>query len=184
MAALSNAAARKVAIACRLGLAAALALLLPTPTDAQAVPAFSGRYRFILTISPACNPPSSLGTLSIVVNVGEATISAGSEVSGQSASPSEGPNNGRLVLQRVGNRLHGPFGASTQELGLNTEGQYRVWMEIVQDGTASLSSGGQARAAGTAFGEVEVSLAADPTGKPTLECGFMTTGFQWSLEPA
>jgi hypothetical protein len=166
-----------------LALAAGLVFVLPSLTDAQAVPAFSGRYRFMLTVSPSC-PPNSLGPLSIVVNLSERAISAGSEVSGQSASPTEDPNNGRLELQRVGNRLHGPFGASTAELGLNTEGPNRVWMEIISDGTASVSSGGRARATGTAFGEVEVSLASDPTGKPTLECGFMTTGFQWSLEPA
>ena len=166
-----------------LGLAIALGLALPSATDAQAVPAFSGRYRFILTMSPSC-PPSSFGPQSILVNLSERGISAGSEVSGQSASPSEEPNNGRLELQRVGNRLHGPFGASTVELGLNTEGPNRVWMQIISDGTASVSSGGRARATGTAFGEVELSLASDPTGDATLICGFMTTGFQWSLEPA
>jgi hypothetical protein len=156
---------------------------VPSLTDAQAVPAFSGRYRFVLTLSPSC-PANTVGPLSVVVNVTESAISAGSEVSGASASTSEEPNNGRLVLQRVGNRVHGPFGASTAELGLNTDGQYRVWMEIINDGTASLSSGGRSRAAGTAFGEVEVSLASDPTGNPTVECGFATSGFQWALEPA
>jgi hypothetical protein len=97
------------------------------------------------------------------------------------------PDNGRFVLLRQGNRLHGPFGASTLELGLNTEGVYRLWMEIMTDGTASLASGGRARASGTAFGEVELSLASDPTGAPIApngNCGFATTGHQWSLEPA
>jgi hypothetical protein len=159
-------------------------LVVPSLTDAQAVPAFSGRYRFVLTVSPSCPASMQVGPLSVVVNVAEAGISAGSEVSGASASASEEPNNGRFVLQRVGNRLHGPFGASTIELGLNTEGQYRVWMQIVNDGTASVSSGGRARASGTAFGEVEMSLAADPTGNPTGYCGFVSTGHQWSLEPA
>ena len=92
------------------GLAAALALALPTLTDAQAVPAFSGRYRFMLTMSPGCPAsmqPGVTGPLSIVMNVSESAISAGSEVSGASASPSEVPNQGRFVLQRVGNRVHG-----------------------------------------------------------------------------
>jgi hypothetical protein len=167
-----------------LAAAVALGLALPSMTDAQSVPAFSGRYRFMLTLSPSCPASMQVGPLSVVVNVGESPISAGSEVSGQSASPSEEPNNGRFVLQREGNRLHGPFGASTIELGLDTEGVYRVWMQIVNDGAASASSGGRARATGTAFGEVELSLASDPTGNPTGYCGFVTTGHQWSLDPA
>jgi hypothetical protein len=166
-------------------------LALPALTDAQAVPAFSGRYRFILTMSPSC-PPSMVqaGPQAIVVNVSEAPISAGSEVSGASASPSEDPNQGRFVLQRVGNRVHGAFGASTIELGLDTEGQYRVWMQVMTDGTASLASGGRARADGTLFGEVEMSLESDPTGNPEgpdgvdRNCGVAATGFRWSLEPA
>ncbi len=102
------------------------------------------------------------------MNVTESSISAGAEVSGASASPSEEPNQGRFVLQRVGNRVHGAFGASTAELGLDTEGQYRVWMQVMTDGTASLSPRAGARApTGLLFGEVEMSLASDPTGTPT-----------------
>ena len=171
---------RSVAVAVALGLA------LPASTDAQAVPAFSGRYRFVLTVSPSCPAPMQVGPLSVVVNLAEAPVSAGAEVSGQSASPSEVPNNGRLVLLRQGNRLHGAFGAHTQFLGLDTEGVYRVWMQIMADGTALASTSGRARASGTAFGEVELSLASDSTGDPIPSgyCGFVTTGYQWSLEPA
>jgi len=167
-----------------LGLAIALGLALPSATDAQAVPAFSGRYRFMLTMSPSCPPSMQVGPQSIVVNVTESSISAGAEVSGASASPSEEPNQGRFVLQRVGSRVHGAFGASTAELGLATEGPYRIWMQVMTDGTASVASGGRARAEGTLFGEVEMGLASDPTGTPTGYCEFMTTGFRWSLEPA
>jgi hypothetical protein len=137
-------------------------------------------------MSPSCAANTQVGPLSIVMNVAETTIATGSEVTGQSASPSEEPNNGRFVLLRQGSRLHGPFGAHTQYLGLNTEGTYRVWMQVMADGTAGTASGGRARASGTAFGEVELSLAADPTGAPIPNgnCGFVTTGFQWSLEPA
>lgn len=166
-------------------LALALALVLPASTGAQSAPAFSGRYRFVLTVSPSCPASMQVGPLSVLMNVAETPLSAGgSEVSGVSASPSEIPNNGRFVLLRQGDRLHGPFGAHTQELGLATEGIYRVWMQIMSDGAATTSTGGRARASGTAFGEVELSLASDPTGASTGNCGFATTGFQWSLEPA
>jgi hypothetical protein len=156
---------------------------LPASIDAQAVPAFTGRYRFVLTVSPRCPAATQVGPLSIVVDVSEAPISAGAEVAGQSASSSEVANQGRFLLQRAASRVHGAFGASTQELGLATEGQYRVWLQIMSDGTASQSSGGRARATGTAFGEVELSLSSDPTGNPTGYCDF-ATGHQWTLEPA
>lgn len=166
------------------GIALALGLVLPAGTGAQSVPAFSGRYRFVLTVSPSCPASMQVGPLSIVMNVAEAAVSAGSEVSGQSAAATEEPNNGRFVLLRQGNRLHGAFGAHTEYLGLDTTGPYRVWMQIMTDGTASTASGGRPRASGTAFGEVELSLASDPTGAPTGNCQLFTPGYQWSLEPA
>jgi len=164
----------------------AIALALPCSIGAQSVPAFSGRYRFSLTVSPSCPAAMQVGPLVVVMNVAELPVSAGSEVSGQSASPSENPHNGRFVLLREGNRLHGASGASTIEFGLNTEGVYRVWMQIMTDGTATTATSGRARASGTAFGEVELSLASDPTGNPIANgyCGFVTSGHQWSLEPA
>ncbi len=129
-----------------------------------------------------------VGPVSILMDVTEATVSAGPEVSGRPASPSQTPDNGRFELLRQSSRIHGPFGARTDQLGLASEGIYRVWMQIVVDGATSVSSGGRARATGTAFGEVELSLTSDPTGEPvgggTGNCGFATTGFQWSLEPA
>lgn len=161
-----------------------LALALPTLTAAQSVPAFSGRYRFMLTVSPSCPASMQVGPLSVVMNVAETPLTAGAEVSGQSASASEVPDNGRFVLLRQGNRLHGAFGANTQFLGLDTEGVYRLWMQVMTDGTAVASTSGRARASGTAFGEVELSLASDPTGAPTGNCGVATTGHQWTLEPA
>jgi hypothetical protein len=177
---------RAVAAGRRVALALALALVLPSSIGAQSVPAFSGRYRFMLTVSPSCPASMQVGPLSVVIDVAQTTVSAVSEVSGQSASASEVPNNGRFVLLRQANRLHGAFGAHTQFLGLDTEGVYRVWMQIMTDGTASVSSTGRARASGTAFGEVELSLASDPAGDPIANgyCGFATTGHQWSLEPA
>jgi hypothetical protein len=165
-------------------IAVVAAFAWPVWTGAQSVPAFSGRYRFVLTVAPSCPASMQVGPLSIVMDVAEATIGAASEVSGQSASPSEIPDNGRFVLLRQGDRLHGAFGASAAELGLDTEGPYRVWMQIMTDGTAVPSSSGRARATGTALGEVELSLASDPTGAPTGNCGFATQGHRWSLEPA
>ncbi len=169
-------------------LALALALGLPGLIGAQSVPAFSGRYRFVLTVAASCPASMQVGPLSIVMDVAEATIGGGFEVSGRPASPTQTPDNGRFELLRQGSRLHGPFGARTDRLGLDTEGVYRVWMEIMTDGVVTTSSSGRARASGTAFGEVELSLASNPTGDPvgdgTGNCGFATTGHQWSLEPA
>ena len=162
-----------------------LGLAAPTPTGAQSVPAFSGRYRFMFTVSRGCPSTMQVGPLSVVMNVSEAAITGGAEVSGESASPSEDPANGRFVLQRVGTRLHGPSAASTIDVGLVTEGQYRVWMRVMTDGTAAVSSGGRARGSGTALGEVELSLASDPSGNP-IPGGYCSYApdHQWSLEPA
>ena len=169
-------------------IALGLALAVPTWTGAQSVPAFSGRYRFVLTMAPSCPASMQVGPVSVLMDVTEATVSAGFEVSGRPASTTQTPDNGRFELLRQGSRIHGAFGARTDKLGLDTEGVYRVWMEIVTDGAIATSSSGRARASGTAFGEVELSLASDPTGEPvgggTGNCGFATTGFQWSLEPA
>lgn len=167
-------------------LAAAIVMALPASTGAQSVPAFSGRYRFTFTVSRSCPAQMQVGPLSVVMNVSEATITSGAEISGESASPSEDPSNGRFVLQRAGTRLHGPSAASTIEVGLVTEGQYRIWMRVMTDGTAAVSSGGRARASGTALGEVELSLASDASGNPIAGgyCFIYTADHQWSLEPA
>jgi hypothetical protein len=166
-----------------LAIAAALGLALPSGTDAQSVPAFSGRYRLVLTVSRSCPAAMQVGPLSFLMNVAETPVRAGSEVSGQSASASETPDNGRFVLLRQGNRLHGAVGAHTLEFGLNTEGPYRVWMQIMTDGTATTSGAGRARASGSAFGEVELALASDPSGNPISFCT-LALDHQWSLEPA
>jgi len=168
-------------------LALALLVLLPAGIGAQSAPAFSGRYRFVFTVSPSCPPTMQVGPLTVLVDVAESTVDAVTEVSGQSASPSEVPENGRFELLRQGDHLHGAFGAHTQYLGLDTTGTYRLWLEIMTDGAVTTAASGRARAAGTAFGEVELSLASDPTGdplKPDGNCGFTATGHTWSLEPA
>jgi len=167
----------------RLTLALAAALALPASTGAQSVPAFSGRYRLIFTVSPSCPASTQVGPLSILMNVAEAPVSAGAEVSGASASASEIPANGRFVLLRQGTHLHGPSASSTIELGLDSEGTYRLWMRVMADGTAAVATTGRARASGTAFGEIELSLASDPNGDPIGYCAF-ASGHQWALEPA
>ena len=173
---------RRQTTAIILGMLAILAAL-PSQTGAQSVPAFSGRYRFIFTVSPSCT--AQVGPVSIVMTVAEAAVSGGSEVSGVPASSSQTPANGRFVLLRQGTHVHGPSAASTDELGLDSEDQYRIWMKTMIDGTVATASGGRARASGTAFGIVEVSLASDPTGNPIDggECPF-ASDHQWSLEPA
>jgi len=175
----------------RLALVVAAALALPPVIGAQSsadvprasvAPAFSGRYRFVLTVSRGCPASVQVGALSVVMDVAETTVTPGSEVSGQSASPSEVPADGRFVLLRQSDRLHGAFGASTQELGLRTEEGYLLWMQIMNDGTAVTSSGGRARASGTAFGEVDLSLASDPSAESIGNCKD-ALDHQWALEP-
>ncbi len=173
-------------------LAAAAALALPVATGAQsptepprasAAPAFSGLYRFTAVAAPTCPASTRVGPLSVAMTVTEAAVSAGSEVSGVPTSPSENPDRGRFVLLRQGDRLHGAFGASTLEIGLPAlEGTYRVWLQLMNDGTAATSTGGRSRASGTAFGKFVLALANDPEGNPVAECEY-GADYQWSLEP-
>src|SRR5262245_40659662 len=102
---------------------------LPSSTGAQSVPSFAGLYHFTVTVSPSCK--AQVGPLSILMNVREAPVSGGSEVYGVPASSSQTPANGSFVLLRKGTHLHGPSAASGEELGLDTEGQYRIWMKTV-----------------------------------------------------
>ena len=167
----------------------AAALALPPVTGAQSegdvprasvAPVLSGRYKFVLTVSRGCPAAMQATPLTVVMDVKEATITQGSEVSGQSASPSEVPGDGRFVLLRQGDRLHGAFGASTLELGLVTAEGYLLWMQIMADGTAT-ATGGRSRASGTAFGEVDLGLASDP-GAESANCKDALE-HQWALEP-
>lgn len=170
----------------------AAALLAPavatsqSPADgvrAAAAPAFSGRFRLALTSGRGCPAALQVGPLNLLVEVREAPVSQGSEVGGQSASPSEVADQGRFVLLRQVDRLHGAYGASSLELGLRTiDGPYRVWAQLMLDGTAATAAGGRARASGTAFGFIEISLSSDPTGAPVATCPF-ALDHQWSLEP-
>jgi hypothetical protein len=148
---------------------------------ASAAPAFSGRYRLVLTFGRGCPPEVQVGPQSIVVNVVESAIAGGSEVSGQSASPAEPSDEGRFVFLRRGDKVHGPSGAIGAALGLRTLEGYRIWMQIMADGTASTSSGGRARASGTAFGEMDLARPADPDPDGIGYCKALD--HQWSLEP-
>ena len=174
-----------------LRVAAALALGVPSaagaqsaaePPRASAAPAFSGRYRLVVTFGRGC-PAAGVqaGPQSVVVNVAQAAVAAGSEVAGQSASPSETSDDGRFVLLRQGDRLHGPSGAIFSSLGLRTLEGYQVWMQIMTDGTASTASGGRARAGGTAFGELKLARTTDPEAGTIASC--QALDHQWALEP-
>ena len=175
----------------RLALLAVAVLALPPATGmlssddvlrGSVAPAFSGRYRLVLTVSRGCPASMQVGPLTVAMDVTEAAVTPGSEVSGQSASPSEVPANGRFVLLRQSDRLHGAFGSSSLELGLRTEEGYLLWMQIMNDGTAVTSSGGRVRASGTAFGEVDLALASDPSAESIGNCKH-ALDHQWSLEP-
>jgi hypothetical protein len=171
--------------------AAALALLLPSvigaqsavpPPRASAAPVFSGRYKLVLTFAQGCPAAVQVGPLSVLADVVETTVSAGSEVSGQSASPAEKPEDIRFVLLRQGDKLHGAFGASDEPyVGFRTLEGYRVWMRIMADGTATTSSG-RARGSGTAFGEIDLSRPGDADVDTIGYC--QALGHTWSLEPA
>ncbi|HSD28473.1 MAG TPA: hypothetical protein VLL75_14320 [Vicinamibacteria bacterium] len=174
----------------RLAWLAAAALALPHATGAHApgdvprasvAPALSGRYKFVLTVSGGCPASMQVGPLTVVVNVAEASVIPGTEVSGQSASPSEGPGDGRFVLLRQFDRVHGAFGSSTLELGLVTAEGYLLWLRLMTDGTTTTSPGGRAQASGTAFGEVDLGLASDPA-RDSINCKHVLD-HRWTLEP-
>ena len=171
--------------------AAAAALALPPPSRAQwpgdaprasVAPAFSGRYKLVLTFGRGCPAAVQVGSLTVLVDRAEASVSAGSEVSGQSASPSERPEDARFVLLRQGDKLHGAFGMRDEPyLGFRTLEGYRVWMQIMADGTATISSG-RARGSGTAFGEIDLSRPGDADLDTIGWCKALD--HTWSLEPA
>lgn len=171
--------------------AAAAALALPSPSGAQSAaepprasvaPAFSGRYKLVLTVGRGCPAAVQVGPLSVLVDVVEATVTAGSEVSGHSASAAEPPEDARFVLLRQGDRLHGAFGARDAPfVGFRTLEGYRVWMRIMADGAATTSSG-RATASGTAFGEIDLSRPGDADLDTLGFCQALE--HTWALEPA
>ena len=110
-----------------------------------------------------------VGPIAVMMTVTEASLEAASEVSGVSAALYEVPENGHLVLLRQGSSVHGPIGARTDALGLDSEGSYRIWMQVMSDGTVAAASGGRPRASGTAFGELELSRKGDPTTVWTMQ---------------
>jgi hypothetical protein len=148
---------------------------------ASAAPAFTGRYRLVLTFGRGCPAAVQVGPQTIVVTVAESPITGGSEVSGQSASSAEPSDEGRFVFLRRGDKLHGPSGAINAALGLRTAEGYRVWMQIMTDGMASTASGGRARASGTAFGEIDLGRPGDPDPDSIGYCKALD--HQWALEP-
>jgi len=175
----------------RLALLAVAVLALPPATGmlssddvlrGSVAPAFSGRYKLVLTVSRGCPASMQVGPLTVAMDVTEAAVTPGSEVSGQSSSPSEVPGDGRFVLLRQGDRLHGAFGSNDQELGLTTDGGYLLWLRIMTDGTATTTTGGRSRASGTAFGEVDLALASAPSAESIGNCGDVLD-HHWALEP-
>jgi hypothetical protein len=167
--------------AAALSLAAATGTRSQAEVGASAAPAFSGRYQFILDISRGCPATMLVGPLTVAMDLAEATVAQGSEVSGQSASPTEVPADGRVVLLRQGDRVHGAFASSSLEIGLVTSEGYLLWLRLMLDGTASTATGGRSRASGTAFGEVDLGLASNPAAD-SQDCQGVLD-HQWSLEP-
>jgi hypothetical protein len=164
--------------------AVAIGLVLASPLLAQApAPAFAGRYKLVLTFDRGCPADVQVGPQSVLVDVVEATVAAGSEVSGRSASGAEPPEDTRFVLLRQGDRLHGAFGARDAPfVGFRTLEGYRIWMQIMADGTATTSSG-RASGSGTAFGEIDLSRPGDVNVDSIGACP-AALGHSWALEPA
>ena len=171
------------ALAVALTLAATTGAQSPeSPPRASVAPAFSGRYKLVLTVGRGCPAAVQVGPQSVLVDVVEATVSAGSEVSGQSISSSEPPEDVRFVLLRQGDALHGAFGAKEESyVGFLTLEGYRVWMRLMTSGTATTSSG-RAAVSGTAFGEIDLSRPGDADLDTVGFC--VALDHAWSLEPA
>lgn len=148
---------------------------------AAAAPAFSGRYKLVLTPATYCPAVVRVGPLSVVMTVAENTVTAGAEVSGASAATDETTDDGRFVFLRVGDKLHGASGSANDALGLRTLEGYRVWMQIMADGAATTASG-KASASGTAFGEIDLARPGDPDADSIGSCS--GPSHTWSLEPA
>ena len=174
----------------RLALLAAAALSLAPLTGAQDVPGgpraslapvFSGRYQLVLSLSRGCPASMPAGPITVAMTVAEAPVTQGSEVSGQSASPSEVPADGRFVLLRQGDHVHGAFASSSLNLGLVTSEGYLLWVRLMLDGTAATATGGRTRASGTAFGQVDLGLASNPSAD-SQDCQGVLD-HQWTLEP-
>lgn len=171
----------------RLALATAAALAFAPATGARSddvprasvAPAFSGRYKFVLTVSRGCPAAMQVGPLTVTMSVAEAPVAQGSEVSGLPASDAQVPDDGRFVFLRQGDRLHGAFG-SGEALGLVTSEGYLLWLRLMTDGTAT-ATGARSRASGTAFGEVDLGLASDPAAE-SVNCKDALE-HQWALDP-
>jgi len=167
--------------------AAVLSLAPATGTRSHAdvtgsvAPAFSGRYQLTFDISRACPATMLVGPLTVAMNLGEASVTQGSEVSGQSASPTEVPDDGRFVLLRQADHVHGAFGSAGVSLGLVTSEGYLLWVRLVLDGTAATATGGRSRASGTALGEVDLGVASNPSADSQNCTGVLD--HQWSLDP-
>jgi hypothetical protein len=172
-----------VAVAIGLTLVSALGAQSPeAPPRASVAPAFSGRYKLLLTFGRGCAAAVQVGPQSVLVDVVEAPVTAGSEVSGQSISSSEPPEDVRFVLLRQGDTLHGAFGAKEEDyVGFRTLEGYRVWMRLMASGTATTSSG-RAAVPGTAFGEIDLSRPGDADLDTVGFC--VALDHAWSLEPA
>lgn len=163
--------------------AAAIGLVLVSPLAAQSPPpAFAGRYKLVLTFDRGCPAAVQVGPQSVLVDVVEATVTAGSEVSGQSASASEPPEDVRFVLLRQADALHGALGAREEAyVGFRTLEGYRVWMRLMTSGTATTASG-RAAVSGTAFGEIDLSRPGDADLDTVGFC--VALDHSWALEPA
>ena len=172
-----------VALALVLALGSPLGAQSPDPPPrASVAPAFAGRYKLVLTFSRGCPAAVQVGPQSVLVDVVEAAVAAGSEVSGRSASPSEPPEDVRFVLLRQADALHGAIGAREDPyIGFRTLEGYRVWMRLMTTGTATTASG-RAAVSGTAFGEIDLSRPGDADLDTVGYCDALD--HSWALEPA
>jgi hypothetical protein len=171
----------RLALALGLGLAPVAAVRPEGTTRAAAAPAFAGRYKLVLTPASYCPAAVRVGPLSVVMTVAENAVTAGAEVSGASAAADETTDDGRFVFLRVGDKLHGASGSANDALGLRTQEGYRVWMQIMADGSATTASG-KASASGSAFGEIDLARPGDPDADTIGYCS--GPSHTWSLEPA
>jgi hypothetical protein len=149
---------------------------------ASVAPEFGGRYRLVITTDPTCPAAVRVGPLTVLMDVLERTVSAGSEVSGLPARAGETPKDGRFVFLRQTDALHGASGAEARDerLGLTTQEGYRIWMQLMADGTAA-ASGSRSRASGTAFGEIDLNRPGDVDVDAIGYC--IALNHTWSLEP-
>lgn len=152
------------------------------PADAQVekdAATFGGRYRLTLTFGQSCPQRGTAVAvlLDVVEQFAQSSRTAGTEVAGRPL-PAIDARLGQMVLLRRGHVLEGAFGVIYNEKVGTTDGR-SVAFNLMAQGTAEDASPA-ARARGTAFGDLMLSLPEDEYNNALGSC--TARDHTWTLE--